>query len=301
MPTQCVKSLNQQSTRSNCCWIINKSSETDCAYLQRTVFTFSPSDSLRFLMLLHPNFLQKNLQCQNDGKGKAQAWHGEHLISVQMHLFPAMAVTVLSKQLEWCKALLSFQVPSPPQVPLPSPFLLILSSRLPPHAMTQRKWLWLVCIWEHRRHPEITLYCYRQNLNLSAVLWLSGLPVSGSSTSVRSSAFIPVMQQQFNHSSNLKHDSRNDTAKFHFHLSQQLQIAAVCCSALGTVCLFLRFSGVGFCFDLKAGEREGKATVNLKNPWTGKMCVLFEIMHVISCLFICDCNYSCVDNVGVRG
>lgn len=76
------------------------------------------------------------------------------------------------------------------------------------------------------------------------------------------------MQQQFNRSSYLKHDSRNDTAKVHFYLTQQLEITAACFSAFGVVSLFLSFqcfSGVGFCFDLRVGEREGKVTVNPKN------------------------------------
>lgn len=34
---------------------------------------YSPTDSLRHLMLLHPNFLHKILEWQKDGKGKVQA------------------------------------------------------------------------------------------------------------------------------------------------------------------------------------------------------------------------------------
>lgn len=85
MPTQCVKSLNQQSTRSNCCWIMNMSSETDCLSSKNW---HSPTDSLRCVILLHPNFLYKNLKCQNEGKGQGQAWCGKHLIfSVKCTLF----------------------------------------------------------------------------------------------------------------------------------------------------------------------------------------------------------------------
>lgn len=84
-------------------------------------------------------------------------------------------------------------------------------------------------------------------------------------------AFISVLQQQFNHCTILKYDSRNDTAKLLFYFYQQLLITAVCFSPFGVVCLFLRFwcfLGIGFCFDLKTGEGEGKVTVNLKNLCT---------------------------------
>lgn len=49
---------------------------------------YSPTDSLRGVTLLHPNFLYKNLRCQNKGKAKGKAWHGEALIfSVETHFF----------------------------------------------------------------------------------------------------------------------------------------------------------------------------------------------------------------------
>lgn len=64
---------------------------------------------------------------------------------------------------------------------------------------------------------------------------------SSNSASVCPCAFISVRRQQFNHSSNLKSCSRNDTAEAHFYLSLQLQTTATCFSAFGVVCLFLSF------------------------------------------------------------
>lgn len=52
-------------------------------------------------MLLHPNYLYKNLKYQNDGKGKGQEWRGEHLVfSVKMHLFFWLRLSHYSQRIQ---------------------------------------------------------------------------------------------------------------------------------------------------------------------------------------------------------
>lgn len=256
---------------------------------------YSPTDSLRYLTLLPPNFLCKNVQCQNDGKGKGQAWHGELLIfSVKMHLFWLWLSRYSQRIQDGAK---NYSPSKPPPHTSTSPRIIFQTS-IPCNQPAETA-LAGVHVREQTssRYYFVPLQTEFKHICSALGFW------SGNSVSVCPCAFISVMQQQFNHSSNLRYDSRNDTAKVHFCLPQQLQITAACFSAYEVVCLYLSFwcfSGVGFCFDLKAGEREGKVTVNLKNLWMWKLCVLFQVMHVISCLFICDCNYPCVDNVGVR-
>lgn len=133
---------------------------------------YSPTDSLRHLMLLHSDFLYKILECQKDGKGEVQAYYGEHLIfSVQMQhlLWLPQDPQHTQDGPKHC---------NPPKSPPHNPALLILSSRLPSS--------WTDLCW----CAESTLYCYILNLNMSAVHCVSGLSGSGTSASVRSCAFI---------------------------------------------------------------------------------------------------------------
>lgn len=223
---------------------------------------YSPTDSLRHLMLLHPNFLYKILECQKYGKGKAQ--HGEHLIFHFLWLSQDPQNT--QDGAKHCTPL-----ESPPH----NPAFLILSSRLSSS--------WSDLGWR----AEITLYCHILNLNISALHCVPGLSGSGSASACYYD-FISALQQPFSCCTILKYDSWNDTAKVQFYLYQQLLITA-CFSAFGVVCLLLSFwcfLGIAFCFDLKTGEREGKVIVNLKNLCTWKLCGLFQVMQLIFLPFL---------------
>lgn len=110
--------------------------------------------------------------------------------------------------------------------------------------------------------------CYTQNLNTVAVHRLSGLTRSGNSTSKCFCSFISVMQQQFNHSSDLKWFSKwHSKSPFLFIIAitdHSFLLLSFWGSLKDTKNLdSIRVKVLLLCESRK--KKKGKVTVNLKN------------------------------------